>query len=238
MLKHNLSLAFALTALSLIWSACQLAPPVKTVHPLPPDKAETIPVEITHEHQPIPPAAQPAESASNLQVGPLTAQEIEKYGYELGYDIRKDLTLEQKSKIEKRKKRRELEKKIHSAKERQQYSKIIPWLKSDDEIVEFLSIRSLEGRQAWINRNKIWARAHENDAYTPIMDAQDIAIGMPISFVKKSWGEPDSIESSGNPIYKNERWIYTKQVSGPQGYHQEKRYVYFEGGRVIGWETE
>jgi len=238
MLKYNFSPALAITALSLMWSACQMGPTVKTVHPMSPDVADTIPVEIAHEQPHTATTAQPLESAPTLQVGPLTAQEIEKYGYELGYDIRQDLTLDQKSKIEKRKKRRELEKKIHSAKERQQYSKIIPWLKADDEIVEFLSIRSLEGRQAWINRNKIWARAHENEAYTPMMEAQDIAIGMPISFVKKSWGEPDSIESSGNPIYKNERWIYNKQVSGPQGYHQEKRYVYFEGGRVVGWETE
>ena len=91
-----------------------MAPTLKTVHPVPPDMAETIPIEVAHEHPSTSTPAQPAESAANLQVGPLTAQEIEKYGYELGYDLRKDLTLEQKSKIEKRKKRRELEKKIQN----------------------------------------------------------------------------------------------------------------------------
>lgn len=61
---------------------------------------------------------------------------------------------------------------------------------------------------------------------------------MPAEYVKKSWGEPVNIEVSGNPIYRNERWQYNKQVATPQGYKQEKRYVYFEGGRVVGWETE
>lgn len=71
-----------------------------------------------------------------------------------------------------------------------------------------------------------------------LIETQDIAVGMPQDYVKRSWGDPMSVEVSGNPIYKNERWKYQKFVSAPEGYRKETRYVYFEGGRVVGWETE
>lgn len=172
------------------------------------------------------------------ELSPLTSQELQKYAYELGLDPKKELTLDQKIQIDQRKKLRALEKALDSQKERQQYSKVLPWLKSDEEKLEFLGIPSIEGRQVWINKNRIWSRAKNLKDFTEVMEGQDIAMGMPADYVKKSWGEPDNVEASGNPIYKNERWKYVKQVSTPQGYRQEKRYVYFEGGRVVGWETE
>jgi hypothetical protein len=176
--------------------------------------------------------------SSATELTPLTNQELQKYAYELGIDPKKDLTQEQKVLIDQRKKLRLYERSLDSQKERLQYSKVVPWLKSDEEKLEFLSIPSIEGRQAWTNKNKIWSRTKNLKDFAEIMDAQDIAVGMPSDYVKKSWGEPDHIEASGNPIYKNERWKYLKQVSTPQGYRQEKRFVYFEGGRVVGWETE
>jgi hypothetical protein len=114
----------------------------------------------------------------------------------------------------------------------------LPWLKNDEEKINLLEIPSVEGRQVWINKNKIWSRAQDLKEFDDVVESQDIAVGMPAEYVKKSWGEPVNIEVSGNPIYRNERWQYNKQVSTPQGYKQEKRYVYFEGGRVVGWETE
>ncbi len=177
--------------------------------------------------------SKPKVSAVNL-----TRDELEKYAYEIGLDPRKELTEEQKLQVEKRKKLRYHERSLDSQKERVQYSKVLPWLKSDDEKLDYLTIPSIEGRQAWTNQNKIWARAKELKGYFDVMESQDIAIGMPGDYVKKAWGDPDNIEASGNPIYKNERWKYLKQVSTPQGYRQERRLVYFEGGRVVGWETE
>jgi hypothetical protein len=132
----------------------------------------------------------------------------------------------------------ELERTLDSQKERLQYSKVLPWLINDAEKIQILSIPSIEGRQVWINKNKIWSRAKDLKNFDDVLESQDIAIGMPADYVKKSWGEPTDIETSGNPIYKNERWQYLRQVSTPQGYKQEKRLVYFEGGRVVGWETE
>jgi hypothetical protein len=168
----------------------------------------------------------------------LTQAELEKYAYEIGLDPRKELSEEQKAQVEKRKKLRYLERSLDSQKERLQYSKVLPWLKSDDEKLDYLSIPSIEGRQSWINQNKIWSRVKDLKGFAEVMESQDIAIGMPSDYVKKAWGDPDNIEASGNPIYKNERWKYLKQVSTPQGYRQERRLVYFEGGRVVGWETE
>ena len=112
-------------------------------------------------------------------------------------------------------------------------------MKNDDEKIEFLSVPTIEGRQQWINRKNIWARAQApQEDMKGLIEAQDIAVGMPQEYVRRSWGEPLSVEVSGNPIYKNERWKYQRFVSTSQGYRQETRFVYFEGGRVVGWETE
>lgn len=168
----------------------------------------------------------------------ITTLEMQKYAYELGFDPKKEIPNEQRLQILERKKLRELERSLDTQKERLQYSKILPWLASDSEKIEVLSIPSIEGRQVWINKNKIWSRAKDLKQFDEIVESQDIALGMPQDYVRKSWGEPTQIETSGNFIYKNERWQYLKQVSTPQGYKQESRLVYFEGGRVVGWETE
>ena len=168
----------------------------------------------------------------------LTNLELKKYAYEIGFDPNKELTNDDLESIDKRKKVRQLERTLDSQKERISYSKILPWLQNDVEKINYLSIPSIEGRQAWVNKNQIWKRAQNLKDYAEVVENLDIAAGMPADYVKKAWGEPNSIDHSGNPIYKNERWKYLKQVSTPHGYRQEKRYVYFEGGRVVGWETE
>lgn len=183
-------------------------------------------------------ATPPATEIQRTEEVKLTTLELQKFAYELGFDPKKEITEPQKQEILNRKKLRHLERSLDSQKERLQYSKVLPWLNSDLEKIEILSIPSIEGRQAWINKNKIWSRTKELKNFDEVVESQDIAVGMPAEYVRRSWGEPSHIESSGNPIYKNERWQYLKQVSTPQGYKQEKRSVYFEGGRVAGWETE
>lgn len=164
--------------------------------------------------------------------------DYDKTAYELGKDP-KFLTANDRREIEDRRKLRELERTLTSPKEREQYSKILPWLKGDREKIAVLKIPSLEGRQAWINKNNIWSRSRFPAAeMKQLVDTQDISVGMPQEYVRRSWGEPVIVEVSGSPIYKNERWKYQRQVSSTQGYRKETRYVYFEGGRVVGWETE
>lgn len=134
---------------------------------------------------------------------------------------------------------RSLESKLGSKKEKEQYSKILPWLKNDQERIEFLKLTDLEERQRWIQDKKIWSRTKSiSPQLAEMADAGDIALGMPADLVKKSWGEPQVVEVSGNPAYKNERWKYMKYIATPEGYKPEKRTVYFEGGKVVGWETD
>ena len=182
-----------------------------------------------------PPIAVEVTRAEDIKI---TTLEMQKFIYELGFNPKKDLTHDQKQQILDRKKLRQLERALDSQKERLQYSKVLPWLSNDTEKIEMLLIPSIEGRQVWINKNKIWSRVKELKNFDEVVDSQDIALGMPQDYVRKSWGEPTQIEVSGNSIYKNERWQYLKQVSTPQGYKQQSRLIYFEGGRVVGWETE
>ncbi len=203
----------------------------------------SVPEPATEPAKPITTAPAVAPVAPSIEVKrvddvKITTLEMQKYAYELGFDPKKEIPNEQKIQILERKKLRELERSLDTQKERLQYSKILPWLASDSEKIEVLSIPSIEGRQVWINKNKIWSRAKDLKHFDEIVESQDIALGMPQDYVRKSWGEPSQIETSGNSIYKNERWQYLKQVSTPQGYKQESRLVYFEGGRVVGWETE
>lgn len=158
--------------------------------------------------------------------------------YELGKDPG-SLTPNDMDEIRKRQNLREMERTLGSKKEREQYSKVLPWLKNDEEKISFLSIPSIEGRQQWINKNNLWSRSQApQEEIKSLIETQDIAVGMPQDYVRRSWGEPMSVEVSGNPIYKNERWKYQRQVSTAQGFRKETRFVYFEGGRVVGWETE
>jgi aromatic ring-cleaving dioxygenase len=228
--------------LAFAWiSGCTTDLPIKNVHEEPisstTDNSEdeaNPPVAAT----PDTPAAAPTTETQHAEEIKLSNLELQKYAYELGFDPKKQLTSAQKKQIADRKRLRELERSLDSQKERLQYSKVLPWLNNDQEKIDILSIPSIEGRQVWINKNKIWSRAKDLKNFDEVVESQDIALGMPADYVKKSWGEPTNIETSGNAIYKNERWQYLKQVSTPQGYRQETRLVYFEGGRVVGWETE
>lgn len=203
--------------------SCTVQPPIKTVH------------QLDEVANPTTATAHPAVTEASAK---LSDQELQKYAYELGYDPRKNLTTSEVAAVEDRRKLRILERSLDSQKERLNYSKVVPWLTSDQEKIEYLSIPSIEGRNAWVRKNKIWLRAKDNGQFKDMVENQDIALGMTTELVKKAWGDPDSIEYSGNPIYKNERWKYYRQVPSPNGYHREKRLVFFEGGKVVGWETE
>lgn len=168
----------------------------------------------------------------------LSDKDLEKYAYELGLDPKKQLTDTERKDVMNRRRLRQLERGLDSQRERVNYSKVLPLFATDQEKIEYLSIPSLEGRQSWVNRNKLWGRDKGNPDLMATADAKDIAVGMSQELVRRSWGEPNQIEASGNPIYKNERWKYIRELPSLSGYKRERRYVYFEGGRVVGWETE
>lgn len=133
----------------------------------------------------------------------------------------------------------DLEKNLKTQKEKEQYARILPWLKDENERVEFLNLSSTAARQKWIIEKNIWQRASTpTDGQKKLIQNGDIGLGMPMDYVKQAWGEPQAIEVSGNPAFRNERWRYVRQISTSDGFRQEKRFVYFENGRVAGWDTE
>lgn len=63
----------------------------------------------------------------------------------------------------------------------------------------------------------------------------DVTLGMPMHQVSELWGEPQATQTAGSGRQGNERWIYP-QNSRAWG-NESVRIVYFENGRVVGWET-
>ena len=134
---------------------------------------------------------------------------------------------------------KQMENSLSTRKEVEQYSKALPWFRNDQERIEFLALPGFEARQQWLNENSFNSRSSSvKNNMQDLIEAQDIALGMPQALVRQSWGDPDAIEVSGNPQFKNERWRYNRYVSTQDGYKPEKKIVYFEGGKVVGWELE
>jgi hypothetical protein len=177
------------------------------------------------------------EGTIKKDTGAIPEHDLKKYAFELGFNPDNELSDEERAQILARYKVRALERTLDSDKERQHYSKVLPYLVSDQEKADYLSNPTIEGRQAWVIRNKIWSRAKSDKDFLEVVESQDLTLGMNQELVRKSWGEPESVEFSGNPVYKNEKWRYIRDVPSPNGYKRERRYVFFEGGRVVGWET-
>jgi hypothetical protein len=134
---------------------------------------------------------------------------------------------------------KQLENGISGKRELEQYSKALPWFSSAEEKIEFLRIHSYEQRQEWLISRDFPSRSKRViSEMQDVVDSQDIAMGMPEVLVKKSWGDPTEVDVSGVPEFRNFRWKYQKFVSTPDGYKSEKKTVYFEGGKVVGWEVE
>lgn len=156
---------------------------------------------------------------------------------ELGYGNYQRLTASEQREVEDRLNLKRLERGIQSQREREQYYRYKPLMRSDRERVEFIQVGSFEGRQRWLRAKGISGAAERFSAETQQLIAeQDVALGMTRQAVKQSWGEPDGVEVAGNPIYGNERWLYTATNASTEGFNAEKRTIYFESGVVVGWE--
>lgn len=134
---------------------------------------------------------------------------------------------------------KQLENSIQTRKEVDQYSRVLPYLRDENERIYFLSLPGYEARQRWLKESDINSRTVRSEGdYKELIEAQDVGLGMTQALVRRSWGEPEAVEVSGNPKFRNERWRYSRYVSTPDGYKLERKVVYFEGGRVVGWEVE
>jgi hypothetical protein len=132
-----------------------------------------------------------------------------------------------------------LESSLSTNREIEQYSKLLPLFTSDQEKITFLQNGDFESKQAWIRESQILSRNQALQAsMQTLIENRDIALKMPANLVIKSWGEPDTIEVSGNPKFKNERWTYRRMVPQTDGFKKEIRTVYIESGVVAGWEVE
>ncbi len=64
----------------------------------------------------------------------------------------------------------------------------------------------------------------------------DIVLGMNQFDVSSVWGEPRRIQDAGSTGSKHQRWIYLNE-STTHWDTKQARIIYFENGRVSGWET-
>lgn len=130
-----------------------------------------------------------------------------------------------------------LESQLTDEREKKQYFQNIPWFKDTQEQLEFLKQNGYYARQTWLRKKGVGKRPVEIDKNTEeLIAAKDIALGMPLDLVKRSWGTPDSIEVAGNAMYGNQRWRYKRYTPTSDGYHLQSRIIYFESGKVAGWE--
>lgn len=156
---------------------------------------------------------------------------------ELGYSGRA-LNEQERARLDQRLRLRRMESQLESKRDRKQYYSVRGTLRSDNERMYFLSLPNYETKQRWLqNRGYLKEEGAYPENIAKTIEAQDIAIGMSQKAVRESWGDPDLIENAGDPMYGYERWNYHRFTPGSDGYQKENRVVYFESGRVVGWET-
>jgi hypothetical protein len=166
------------------------------------------------------------------------SQNIEDIKEELSIESGRELQQQEIEAIKARSELRRLENGLKSELEKKQYYNLKPYFRSDYDRIQFLRLPDYDARNRWANMKGISADQKSFDSYTlKLIENNDIAKGMTRSAVLQSWGDPEMVEVAGDPIYGNERWKYSKLTSSEDGYNNETRFIYFEGGVVIGWET-
>lgn len=159
---------------------------------------------------------------------------------ELGYvpDDSRELSEAETQDVKARIILKRLEDKLDYSVEKRQYYGYKPFFKSDYDRIQFLRLPNREARERFAQSMNLAAAETNFDRGTlNSIENGDIAKGMVKKAVAQSWGEPEFKEVAGDEVYGNERWHYKKLVSTEEGYKQERRIIYFEAGRVIGWET-
>lgn len=165
--------------------------------------------------------------------------EEEQAREDLGWNGSRALSESERNQLDSRLRLRRLESKLESNRERKQYFALKGLMRSDGERIAFLHLPSVEARERWA-RNRGYSGTDEvhTDEIASLIEKNDISIGMSQKAVNESWGDPDMIEVAGDPVYGNERWRYSRYNAGNEGYQKQNRVVYFEAGRVVGWESE
>lgn len=164
-------------------------------------------------------------------------QEFRQTRDELGLMGKADLTEYQVRSIENRVALNRLERSLKTEVEKQQYFTYKPYFKNDRERRHFLSLPTLEDRERYASERGLGNAARSlSKKEMSAIEAADVYLGMSRKAVRDSWGDPETVEIAGNPVYGNERWQYSDYQASSDGYQLERRVIYFEGGRVVGWE--
>lgn len=158
---------------------------------------------------------------------------------ESGYNLEQNITEEEFSQnVPNRMIRIGAEKKLRGLEEKRQYSQFKS-LMTESERVEFLKLEDIYARDRWLDENGFSTpEKRHNREVASLIEKNDIAIGMNRLAVKDSWGDPDELEIAGNPTRGNERWTFVESIGSSDGFKVQERVVYFENGKVIGWETK
>ncbi|MGE0762541.1 MAG: hypothetical protein AB7N80_04615 [Bdellovibrionales bacterium] len=157
---------------------------------------------------------------------------------DLGWSHDRQLSEGEQALLESRLRVRRLESKLESHREKRQYYQLKGLMRNDAERIYFLSLPTVDARERWArNRGLVANEEVHTDDIASTIEKSDISMGMSQRAVTESWGDPDLVEVAGDPVYGNERWRYSRYMSSNDGYQKETRIVYFEAGRVVGWET-
>lgn len=157
---------------------------------------------------------------------------------DLGLPDTRPLTEEEQLLLNMRISLQQAEESLQTRREKKQYYKHKAFMKDDQQRLYFLSLPSIEARKKWIENSGLSDTDEGySDELADAIEDNDLILGMTPKAVLESWGDPDVVEVSGDPVYGNERWKYAKYVSSTDGYRKEHRFVYFEAGRVVGWEN-
>lgn len=131
---------------------------------------------------------------------------------------------------------KKLEEELDTETAKQQYYEYKAYMNSDRQRIQFLELPTVEQREAMAIQLGLPQKAKQKSAYEEdAIIENDIFIGMTRKAVRESWGEPEVVEVAGNPLYGNERWKYSTYVATAEGFLEEERVIYFEGGRIVGW---
>ena len=130
----------------------------------------------------------------------------------------------------------DLEDQLQTNTEKERYYNYKPYLSLSQQQI-YLQLPPGRSRTTFAESIVAAKRNNINPAVADLIENQDITLGMTTDQVQESWGEPDLVEVAGNHVYGNKRWKYRKFVSSEDGYTQQTRIVYFEAGKVSGWEA-
>lgn len=105
-------------------------------------------------------------------------------------------------------------------------------LTTTSERIYFLKLSQFERKDYLESRGFLKSKSatQEPEGYREMFGVREthVSEGMTKSDVESNWGSPSRVEVAGNPSYENERWQYV--INGAM------KYIYFEAGRVQGWE--